>query len=509
MNLISKIPNEIKDVLETLEKSGFEAYLVGGCVRDLIMNREPKDWDVTTNATPEQIVDLFPKTVYENKFGTVAVFTVPAEALAKEGERKPTDIVEITPYRLEAKYSDFRHPDEVKFSDKLEDDLKRRDFTINAIALDNKGHLVDLFEGLKDIKDKSLRTVGDPSERFKEDALRTIRAIRFAVELNFTVSHKTMEGIIENSGLIQNISAERIRDEFEKIIMSPNPMTGVVLFNKFGLLKHVIPELEEGIGCDQKGEHIYDVWEHSLRSLQHAADKEYPFHVKLAALFHDVGKPRTRRVAPVQVLPQARLGENFSKKQYTFYGHEIISARMTEKIMERMKFPKKTTSDVVKLVRYHMFFSDPEQITLSAVRRLVKNVGPDLVWDLMKIRFCDRVGMGRPKEEPYRLRKYQSMIEEAMRAPVSVGMLKIDGNKIMELTGEAPGPRLGWVLHALLEEALDNPDINTEEYLRNRVMELSKLSDQDLQKLGEAGKEAKEEVEGQELSQIRRKYGVK
>jgi len=517
MNLISKIPNEIKDVLETLEKGDFEAYLVGGCVRDLIMNREPKDWDITTNAKPEEIQEVFAKTVYENKFGTVAVFTAPAKALAKEGKKNenlsPTDIVEITPYRLEAKYSDHRHPDKVIFGNKLEDDLKRRDFTVNAMAMDSAGNIKDIYQGQKDIKDKSLRTVGKSDERFKEDALRMIRAVRFAVELNFTVSHETMEGIIKNTELIEKISAERIHDEFEKIIMSPNPMMGIVLLNKFGLLKHIIPELEEGIGCDQKGEHIYDVWEHILKSLQHATDKKFPLHVKLAALFHDIGKPKTRRTAPMpKIKDKARLPDGQGlrmPKAYTFYGHEVVGAKMTEKILERLKFPKKITDTVIKLVRYHMFFSDPDQITLSAVRRLVGNVGPDLVWDLINVRMCDRIGMGKPKEEPYRLRKYESMIEEAMRAPVSVSMLKMDGNKIMEITGEKPSPRLGWILHALLEEALDNPDINTEEYLEKRVKEFTKLSDQDLHKLGIAGQESKEEAEEQELGIIRKKYGVK
>jgi len=496
MNINLKIPKEIINVIKTLEKAGFEAYLVGGCVRDLIMGREPKDWDITTNASPEQIVKLFPKTVYENKFGTVAVVN-------EETENEKLKTVEVTPYRLEAKYSDFRHPDEVKFSNKLEDDLKRRDFTVNAMAMDSAGNIKDIYQGQKDIKDKTLRTVGDSNERFKEDALRMIRAIRFAVELNFTVSHETMEGIIKNAKLIKNISAERIHDEFEKIIMSPNPMMGIILLNKFGLLKHFIPELEEGINCDQKGEHIYDVWEHLLKSLQHATEKGYPLHVKLAALFHDIGKPRTRKLAS---LTQDRTR---TKKIYTFYGHEVVSAKITEKILERLKFPKKITDTIVKLVRYHMFFSDPDQITLSAVRRLVKNVGPDLVWDLMNIRICDRIGMGRPKEEPYRLRKYESMIEEAIRAPVSVGMLKMDGNKIMKITKEKAGPRLGWILHTLLEEALDNPDINTEEYLEKRVKELAKFSDKDLKKLGEAGKEAKEEKEQGELGIIRNKYGVK
>ena len=511
------IPQEILKTLQTLNEAGFEAYLVGGCVRDLLMEREPKDWDITTNAKPEEIIKLFSKTVYENNFGTVAVFTreIPAGESANQN-----DIVEVTPYRLEAKYSDHRHPDEVIFSNKLEDDLKRRDFTVNAMAIGRKGpasslkdidsgwHLIDLYNGQQDIKDKILRTVGNPDERFKEDALRLLRAIRFSTQLNFTVSQETSEAILKNARLIKEISGERIRDEFVKIINSESPMIGIVMMQKLGLLKNIIPELEEGIGCDQKGEHVYDVWEHLLRSLQHAADKKWPFHVRLSALFHDIGKPPTRRDLVIGSL--SLLNDPITKrKAYTFYGHEVVGARMVKDIMARLKFSKKDIDTVTKLVRYHMFFSDPDQITLSAVRRLVANVGPDLVWDLMNVRMCDRIGMGRPKEEPYRLRKFESMIEEAMRAPVSVGMLKIDGNKIMEVTGEKAGPRLGWTLHALLEEALENPDINTEEYLNKRVKELAKLSDKELKKLGEAGKEKKGEEEEKELGKIRSKYKVK
>lgn len=493
MNKKFDIPNEVRIVTETLEKAGFEAYLVGGCVRDILMNREPKDWDVTTNAEPEDIIKLYPKTVYENKFGTVAVINEGSEQVSLRQ-------IEVTPYRIEAKYSDNRHPDSVSFSKNLEDDLKRRDFTINAIAYSpSKGQIVDLFAGLKDIKDKTIRTVGKPDERFKEDALRLIRAIRFSAQLGFAVSQETLEAIIKDAKILKHISEERIRDEFSKIIMTSEPMPGIIMLEKTGLLDYIVPELKEGIKIEQKGEHIYDVWEHLLRALQHAADKGWPLFVRLAALFHDVGKPKTRRWDRAK-------GKG---GKYTFYGHEVVGARMTQKMMERLKFPNKITDNVVKLVRYHMFFSDPEQITLSAVRRLVKNVGPDLVWDLMKVRICDRIGMGKPKEEPYRLRKYESMIEEASRSPVSVGMLKIDGGKIMEITKEAPGPKIGLILHALLEEVLEDPNLNTEEYMEKKSLELIKLPIKDLKKLGEAGKEAKEEVEQAELKDIRQKYGVK
>src|SRR3989338_3998307 len=395
--IIEKIPKEVSHVTETLEKAGFEVYLVGGCVRDLLMGIKPKDWDVTTNATPEQIMGLFEKTVYENTFGTVGVCLPAQENVPREtppeGVSRGTgeyDIIEVTPYRIETKYSDFRHPDEVKFSDKLEDDIKRRDFTVNAIALDSKGHVFDFYDGLKDIQNKVLRTVGSGDGRFKEDALRMLRAVRFAVQLNFSISHETTESILKNSKLIKNISVERIRDEFEKIITSANASSGVVMLQRLGLLKHIIPELEEGMGCEQLGEHIYDVWEHLLHALQHAADKKWPQEVRLAALFHDIGKPRTKRQgiqternssvflhppggtfrqknsspsnreleknsADGRVQPMVgEMSKNFSQAKPTFYGHEVVGARMAKKIMERLKFPKKEIELVEKLVRNHM-----------------------------------------------------------------------------------------------------------------------------------------------------------
>src|SRR3989344_5348867 len=468
--ITKNIPPEVSHVTGTLEKAGFEAYLVGGCVRDLLMSemqsgaeaeREPKDWDVATNAKPEEIISLFEKTVYENTFGTVAVIQ---EDVSQETFR----VVEVTPYRIEAKYSDFRHPDEVKFSDKLEDDLKRRDFTINALALNSsakggstsggKGQIVDLFGGIKDIQDKTLKAVGNPNDRFTEDALRMLRAVRFACQLGFSVSYETTESILKNADLLQKISFERIRDEFVKIIMSDNPASGIVMLQKLGLLKNTIPELLEREGCEQLGGHIYDVWEHLLHAVQHAADKKWPLEIRLAALFHDIGKPRARRMASGENIFSAKLlnpiprsarngtpppvasqkifspsessppklgGARGGKKKYTFYGHEVVGARMAKKIMERLRFPKKETELVEKLARNHMFFSDTELITLSAVRRIITKVGIPNIWLLMNVRECDRVGM-KKKEAPYRLRKYFAMIEEALRDPISVGQLKVN-----------------------------------------------------------------------------------
>ncbi len=537
----SLIPRYVTRVTETLENAGFEAFIVGGCVRDLLMGREPKDWDVTTNATPEEIIALFPKTVYENKFGTVAVVFESAECQG-EGEEKEgkvsyeteenvsretenivsyetsldspitynleprTCIIEVTPYRLESKYSDNRHPDEVKFSDKLEDDLKRRDFTVNAMAYSiSKDVLYDPYKGQEDIKDMSLKTVGSPVERFSEDALRMMRAVRFAVQLGFTISNETTEGIVSCGTLIKNISSERIRDEFEKIIMSSEPAVGVGMLQKFGLLKHIIPELEEGIGCEQGGAHLYDVYEHLLMALQHAADKDWPLEVRLAALFHDIGKPRSRRVNPAWSKVK---GQKSNVKKFTFYGHEVIGARMVAKIMERLKFPKKVSDLVVSLVRQHMFFSDTETITLSAVRRVIAKVGKENIWTLMNIRECDRVGMAK-KEAPYRLRKYHAMIEECLRDPISVSQLKVDGTILMNELNIKAGPRMGWMLHALLEEVLDDPTKNTRDYLDRRVGELDELSDESLKLLGEQAKDKKGELEEEEVAKLHKKHGVK
>jgi putative nucleotidyltransferase with HDIG domain len=338
--------------------------------------------------------------------------------------------------------------------------------------------------------------VGEAHDRFVEDGLRILRAVRIATDIGFTIDKKTEKAILDNALLLKNISKERIRDEFSKIIMSAEPMRGLTLCNKFGLLPYIIPELEKTISIEQGRSHIYDVWEHSLRSLQHSAEKAMPLEVRLATLFHDIGKPETRRWSKEENL-------------FTFYGHEVAGARITEEILTRLKFPTKVIEKTVKLVRWHMFFADTEQISLSAVRRIIAQVGKDSIWDLMNVRFCDRIGMGRPKEDPYRLRKYHAMVEEALRDPISVGMLKIDGNQVIEALEDGPGPKVGFILNALLEEVLEDPKLNTEEYLKDKAKELSKLTIAELKKLGESGKEKLKEEEGKELKKIHMKHKVK
>lgn len=486
------IPKEIVGIVEKLEKAGYEAYLVGGCTRDILLGKTPKDWDITTNATPEQIIPLFNKTFYENEYGTVGVVN------EDTGDER-LKIVEVTPYRLESSYSDHRHPDDVKFSKSIADDLKRRDFTINAIAVSLSDgaikDIVDLFGGLKDIKDKILRAVGNPSDRFTEDALRMMRGIRLATELGFTINIDTERAILSHSSLLKEISVERVRDEFVRIIMSKNPKTGIELLDRYGLLEYIVPELLVAKGVKQPQAHAYDVWEHLLRTLQHSADKEWPLEIRLSALFHDISKPETSRIS-------------HETGQITFYGHEVVGSRVTKSILERMKFPSKTIEKVVKMVRWHMFFSDTETITLSAVRRMINNVGRENIWDLMNIRICDRIGTGRPKENPYRLRKYKAMIEEALVDPVSVAMLKIDGKRIMEVTHVTPGPKIGYILNALLEEVLENPKLNTVEYLESRTRELISLDESKLKELGKQGELKKKEAESDNKMEIHKKYHV-
>ena len=482
-----EIPKEVEETSRVLSAARFENFLVGGCVRDLIIGKTPKDWDIATNAKPEEIIKIFPKTFYENEYGTVGVVN-------ETTSDNTLKVVEITPYRLESGYSDFRRPDKVEWGKTIEDDLARRDFTMNALAYDiETGELLDPFKGLEDIEKKLIRTVGKPEERFGEDALRMFRAIRLASELNFAIEHETQEAIMKNAELLEHISKERIRDEFTKIIMSDTPAVALDMAGRLGLLKFISPEFEKGIGMEQNQAHAYTVWEHLLRTLNHAANKNFPLHVRLAAFAHDVAKPHTRK----------RLND-----QWTFYNHEVVGARLSRTILTDLHFPKEMVEKAVKLVRWHMFFSDTEKITLSAVRRIVRNVGTDLIWDLVDLRVCDRIGTGRPKETPFRLRKYKSMIEEVMRDPISVKQLSINGADIMRLTNVAPGPHIGFILEILLSEVLEDPKLNDKQYLEQRVGELHALKPQELIDLGKIARTKNQSEEEKEIEKIREEYKV-
>lgn len=483
----STIPDEVQTVANTLEKAGYSAYLVGGCTRDLLLGRTPKDWDLTTDADPDQIKSLFPDHYHNNDFGTVGVKT--------DNEDPVLHVIEVTPYRTEGEYSDSRRPDKVEFGVSLEEDLKRRDFTINAIAYRITDQtVVDLFDGAGDLGKKRLKTVGEPDERFGEDALRMMRAVRLAAQLNFAIESETMASIHRNSSNLEKIAIERISDEFSRLLMSETPLQGIVMMERLGLLLYVIPELIEGIGCDQGGAHAFDVYEHNLRTCQAAADKQYPLFMRYTALLHDIAKPRTRGAG--------------KHKQYSFYGHEVVGSRMAKTILKRLRLPRELSENVINLVRWHMFFADPDEITLSAVRRTIARIGEANIEHLLNLRVCDRVGTGRPKEQPFRFRKYKAMVDEALRDPISVKMLKTDGDRLMELTGEKPGRKLGWVLHALLEEALDDSTKNTVEYMEERGLELFALPEEELKILAEAGKQKQAKEEAAALKDIQREHKV-
>lgn len=483
------IPKEIKNVIKKLRENNQEAYIVGGCVRDLMRGVEPKDWDIATSAKPEQIKKIFPESFYENKFLTVTVKTGSKKLNLKE--------VEITTYRKEAKYSDKRHPDEVKFAKSLKEDLARRDFTMNSIALEVSDSeafkVIDPFNGRKDLKNKLIRTVGDPEERFSEDALRMLRAVRFAVVLAFRIEEKTLGAIKKNSLWIQSISKERIRDEFVKIIMSERAAQGMELLRELNLLKYIITELEEGCGVSQNKHHIYDCYEHNLKSLEYAAKKNFNKYVRLAALLHDIAKPRCKR------------GEG---PDATFYGHEIVSAKMALQILKRLRFSKKDIEKIVKLVKYHLFYYNVDEVGESSVRRLVLKVGLENMEELLQLRMADRIGSGVPKAEPYKLRHLKYVIERVSRDPISVKMLKVGGKEVMDILKTEPGPKVGQILDILLGYILSDPKKNNKEFLKKEIEKLSNLSDEKLKNLAqEAGKE-KEKIEVKKDEMTKKKYWV-
>jgi len=493
-------------IAEKLRRADFQAYLVGGCVRDLLLarrslgegglNKKPEDWDIATSAKPEQIQRIFstfakatadkPATIYENQFGTVGVKT--------KSKDSSLEIVEITTYRLEGKYTDKRHPDEIKFAKNIEEDLNRRDFTINAMAMTINGEIIDPYEGKKDLENKIIRAVGEPEKRFNEDALRMIRAVRFAVKFNFTIEKKTSEAIEKHSALIEVIAKERIRDEVIKIIMASEASRGIVLLEKLGLLKYVLPELRNGIGVKQNLHHIYEVFEHHIRALDYAAKQNYSLEVRLAALLHDLGKPKTKQ------------GEGYDA---TFHGHEMMSAKMTARALERLCFPKEIIEKVIHLVRYHMFYYNVGEVSEAGVRRFLARVGPENVDDLLKLREADRIGSGTPKAVPYKNRHLLFMIEKVKHDPLSPKMLKVDGNDVMEILKIPAGPKVGQILAILLDEVIDEPSKNTKENLESKIKNLGKLTDKKLMESAKKAGERKDEFESGIEEEMKKKYYVK
>jgi poly(A) polymerase/tRNA nucleotidyltransferase (CCA-adding enzyme) len=488
-----EIPKEVKLVIAKLKKAGFEAYIVGGCVRDFLREVVPEDWDITTNAKPKEIQKLFPKSFYKNKFLTVTVQTGSKNPKLKE--------IEITTYRSEAKYTDKRHPDEIKFAKTIQEDLARRDFTINAIALKIldmrclKITAIDPFGGRKDLGNKIIRAVGNPKDRFNEDALRMMRAARFTTTLgkDWQIETNTAKAIKKNAPWLRAISKERIKDELMKIIMSENAAQGIELLRRLGLLKYIIPELEEGFGVSQNKHHIYQCYDHSLRSLDYAAKKNFNKYVRLAALLHDVAKPRTKR------------GKG---PDSTFYGHEIVGAKMTAQILNRLKFPKKEIEKIVKLVRYHLFYYNVDEVSESSVRRLVRQVGPENMEELLQVRMADRIGSGVPKAEPYKLRHLKYVIEKVSQDPISVKMLKVSGNDVMKILKIQPGPKVGQILDVLLGYVLLDPPKNKKEFLEKEIKKLGKLTEKELKEIAQEARKEREKLEMKRDEMTKKKYWV-
>ena len=488
-----KLPQEIVKVLKKLNRAGFEVFIVGGCVRDLLIGTKPKDWDITTNAKPEEIQKIFSDNFYDNKFGTVTVIT--------KSKEESLNQIQITPFRLEESYTDKRHPDKIRFGKKLEEDLARRDFTINAIAMDETGSVTDPFEGKKYLKTKLISTVGNPDQRFNEDALRLMRAVRFAATLGFKIETKTFEAIKKNASNLQMVSKERIREELVKILMansldkgSNGAQDGFLLLKDTGLLRYVIPELEEGIGVTQNKHHIYTVFEHNLYSLGYAVKFNFNLEVRLASLLHDIAKPRTKRGKG----PEA-----------TFYGHDVVGAKMTAQILERLKFSREIIEKVVTLVRYHLFYYNVGEVTMPSVRRLVRKVGLENIKDLVNLRIAERKGSGVPKAKPYKLRHFEFMVEKALHEPISVKDLKVSGHDVMKLLAIKPGPKVGNILDALMNEVLEDPKNNKKDYLLKRILELAKLPEKQLRELT---KEAELKIGGSEEKwedEIKKKHYVK
>lgn len=695
-----KIPKSVEIVISELANAGFEAFVVGGSVRDVLLRKEPKDWDVTTKATPKQVLEIFPEGKYENNFGTVlisdkylsglkryaddieikqevkeelikiakekyfnkikcaghgelhvenvtknaleiakmlkvinldfieiiSVFhdigraepgkevhikkgqrviekefanyfskkeieifkkgifydsTAPRECLEsqilveadlidgvseerialmkgkarqehinwlktyfnKKGAYKElifvkskeimfkaievfnqgsigfqlpqiqvtqNENIEVTTFRIESTYSDKRHPDEVKFAETLEEDLSRRDFTVNAMAIKQiknkkKGEIsqknteadlfeiIDLFEGITDLQNRILRAVGDPLERFDEDALRMIRAVRFAVQLDFEIEEKTKNAIKNKIANMKFVSIERIRDEFEKIILSENPKRGVELLVETGLMEYIIPEIFNTIGVKQNHHHYYGpyntVYKHLVASLAKCPSEK--LEVRLAAFLHDIGKPDVKRG---------------SGEKATFYNHEYAGSRIVWRILERLKFPRKVIEKTTLLVRNHMFYYNVDEVGEAGVRRVVRKVGIQNIKDLIDVRIGDRLGSGVPKAVPYKLRHFQYMVEKVSKDPISVKQLKINGDILIKELEFKPGPQIGAILEILLADAIENPEINTKEQL----MVLAKtLKNKDLESLRGIAKNKIKKENKKEEQKTKNKHWVK
>jgi len=456
--MVKLIPEEILKTYKEIQEANFEVYLVGGCVRNMLLKKPVKDWDMATNAVPEQMLKIFPQAFYDNKFGTVGL------PIDISGQKI---VVEITTFRTEKGYSDKRRPDSVKWGKTIEEDLARRDFTINAIALRltlfaqgklSSFELIDPYEGQKDIENKIIRAVGNPKERFKEDALRLLRAVRIATEISFTIDDATWKEIVTDSPLIKHVSGERIRIEFLRILRNERAYEGIMLLKDSNLLNYILPELIIGIGVSQTRpgrHHTDDVYTHNILSLKFCPSTD-PV-VRFSALLHDVGKPKVMSKDKDDLV--------------IFHNHEVAGAKIAAEICERLKFSKIDKERVVNLIRWHMFGVNENQ-TDSAIRRFIRKIGVRNVKDMLDIRIADRLGSGRPANS-WRLKLFKEKVEEQLKpAKFSINDLAIDGNDIMKELKMKPGPKIGEILQKLFTEVDENLSKNNKEYLIKRIHKL-------------------------------------
>lgn len=531
-----KLPLTVLETISKFKEVKAEIYIVGGAVRDLLSNKKVDDWDFTTNLTPEEVRKLFPEdeTFYDNVFGTVGIkvpfsvlvhpreggdpgldpgsliiknnkvvrddkeedeksnirknpLEIPArqqpepQAMAggRENPREEYEIYEVTTYRTESNYTDRRRPGKVEWGKSLEEDLQRRDFTINSMALsviaseakqssdkiaasppaprndseevEADVEIIDKFNGQEDLNNRLVKCVGDANERFREDALRMMRAIRISTELGFQIEPKTFDAIKNNNNLLKEIAQERITEEFRKILASKFPVEGIKFLQTTGILELLIPELLLGYGMKQKGHHIYDVYEHSLKSLQFCENPNWV--VRFAALIHDIGKPTTAK------------GEGEAR---TFYNHEIVGTNIAWSIAKKFRLTNAEAKKLTTLVRWHMF-SVSEFLTDAAIRRFIRRVGVDNIQDMMDVRIGDRLGSGCTKAESWRLRDFKARIIEVQKHIPSVTDLKVNGNDVMKILNIKPGPQVGKILNELFEEIMDDPKKNEREYLLERI----------------------------------------
>ncbi|TMC71827.1 MAG: CCA tRNA nucleotidyltransferase [Chloroflexi bacterium] len=439
-----QVPADVERVVARLVAAGHDAFVVGGCVRDALRGVDPHDWDVATSATPDEIQKVFRHSLYLNRFGTVVV---------RQGDHD----IEVTTYRVEADYADHRHPTSVAFTDSLHEDLSRRDFTMNAMAWQpgtsgKAGELVDPFGGQGDLEARVVRAVGEPRERFAEDALRMLRAVRFATRLGFTIDQRTALAIRDSASLARSLSGERIQQEIVKILEAPRPSEAFRLLSDLGLLEVICPELELAKGTPQDKAVAQNVFDHSLATLD--ATPPDDMVLRLAGLFHDIGKPAT-----------------FSDGH--FHQHEFVGEAKARDILRRWRFDKETVSRVTHLIRNHMFWYQNEW-TPSAVRRFIRKVGLENIPALFALRKADNIGSGARSPRMYALEALWERVQEEIRAASAFSLkdLAIDGNDVMAELGIPPGPRVGRILDELFERVTDDPSLNTRERLLEVVREM-------------------------------------